>query len=217
MGFYIANGGILVPSYGFPDDDLKAIRSLMRMFPKRRIIQIITDDVININDYVLGFHCDKQVRIPGSTISRVVAARTNMNKHTVRNFEQKKQLAQKQHMPPHLRNVAKEETTTEADKGENNSAKEQSENNQDNDETEAQTQNEHGQETVEEEAYINELEPPVSGCEEHEEVQENFALTAPPPEGEKKKKLSSARVLGSFVKKSFQKKKKLSTQSIQEE
>lgn len=80
MGFYIANGGILVPSYNNPEIDLRAMKVLSALFPRRRVVQIQTNrSSLNINEYVLGMPGSVARNLPASSIARASAALTQMN------------------------------------------------------------------------------------------------------------------------------------------
>lgn len=44
--FYIANGGIVAPAFGQPDDDARAVEVLQRAFPEREIVAVQTREIV---------------------------------------------------------------------------------------------------------------------------------------------------------------------------
>ena len=46
VNFYMANGGIVCPSFGQPDADLVALQILQRTFPERKVVQIFSRDIL---------------------------------------------------------------------------------------------------------------------------------------------------------------------------
>lgn len=64
MNFYIANGGIVVPGFGDPNDAV-AVEVLQRCFPDRRVVQVQSREVL------LGggnIHCITQ-QMPAGTMA----------------------------------------------------------------------------------------------------------------------------------------------------
>mmetsp|Transcript_10961 Transcript_10961/g.34885 ORF Transcript_10961/g.34885 Transcript_10961/m.34885 type:complete len:570 (-) Transcript_10961:62-1771(-) len=76
LGYFVANGGVLVPAFGDSEADLKALKILQFIFPDRRMIQIIAPSpTLNINSYVIGIPGNTVKQLPGSTFSSFKAAR----------------------------------------------------------------------------------------------------------------------------------------------
>ena len=43
--FYVANGGVIVPQYGFPDADARAMKTIADVFPDHKVIGVMTNAI----------------------------------------------------------------------------------------------------------------------------------------------------------------------------
>ncbi len=46
VNFYIANGGIVMPAFGIPEDDQRAQQVLQGVFPERKVVAVLTREVV---------------------------------------------------------------------------------------------------------------------------------------------------------------------------
>lgn len=91
IGFYVGNSGILLAKYGQEENDLKALKILQHMYPKRRVVQIQvptppageTSPTLNLNEYVLGFPGAVERKLPDRILERARVARERLNLHHV--------------------------------------------------------------------------------------------------------------------------------------
>ncbi|MFK7939773.1 MAG: agmatine/peptidylarginine deiminase [Roseovarius sp.] len=57
INFYLVNGGVIVPQYGFPDHDREACNMLAKLFPDREVVGVMTN---TIADGGGNIHCITQ-------------------------------------------------------------------------------------------------------------------------------------------------------------
>ncbi len=57
INFYIFNGGVIIPGFNHPESDQRALKTITKLFPSRRVIQIQSRDVVLGGG---GIHCITQ-------------------------------------------------------------------------------------------------------------------------------------------------------------
>ena len=57
INFYLPNGGVVFPSFDDPVNDEAALRTLEKVFPERRIVQLDVQEIVNGGG---GIHCITQ-------------------------------------------------------------------------------------------------------------------------------------------------------------
>ncbi len=57
INFYICNSGVIIPGFGHPESDQRALKTITELFPSRLVVQIQCRDVLLGGG---GIHCITQ-------------------------------------------------------------------------------------------------------------------------------------------------------------
>jgi agmatine deiminase len=57
LNFYLANGAVICPAFGYPTEDESAVERLCSLFPNRRVIPVSISNLIHGGG---GIHCISQ-------------------------------------------------------------------------------------------------------------------------------------------------------------
>ncbi len=69
INFYVCNGGIIIPGFGYPESDQKALETITKLFPSHHVVQIQSRDIVLGGG---GIHCITQQQPYGHSSRRAM-------------------------------------------------------------------------------------------------------------------------------------------------